>query len=43
MDTDEIAKSLLSNLGLLGATLGVVAAIRGGNPKRNTVSRYAAL
>ncbi|CAL5229003.1 g12243 [Coccomyxa viridis] len=35
MDVDEAAKSLLSNTGLLAATVGVIAAIRVGNPKRS--------
>ncbi len=37
MDIDEAAKSLLSNTGLLAATLGVIAALRVGTPKRSKV------
>ena len=37
MNTDEVASSLLGNVSLLAATLGVLAATRVGAPKRNTV------
>ena len=37
MDIDEAAKSLLSNTGLLAATVGVVLAIRAGAPKHSNV------
>ena len=37
MDIDEAAKSLLSNTGLLAATVGVIAALRVGTPKRSKV------
>lgn len=37
MDIDEAAKSLLSNTGLLAATVTVIVAIRAGVPKRSRV------